>query len=638
MGSLVTELGALPEKAKRRSSQHQRRKSKLINVATSPEQKDWKNGESIGGVVAKERQLQEGRLPVIVEGKHYPRKTLESLEISHLLESNEAASESPELGPPPVAHFDVAEPIEFEPTPMLVECATQTVDCYQDHEDDVKPLPETLERRRRRRASALLEDMSTPNVAVTEVSNAAEQNISLKSGAKRKLDGRGHGHHEEDDISGLDDFAYERKTIAAETPQVRCRGTRFRKSGTASVPSSVGTKDPAPKLEPGTRKVLAPKSTNSPSKYKMAGHSDKTVPAEDEPRKGTKDQEQLEHKEPKAPPADSSGHINPPEVKDLVIPQEPNGVAHPPKTPSDLGFLSPASTEPSTRAGPQKEIALTAAVEDVLGGADGRTSRRGRGTVSYVEPSLRAKMRRPTKELVAAVGEQTKGSNGQQQESNTRARSQERQVSHDASVIMMRTVAVKCEKSTDGFTEWKDLPEAKEEPTSPLVDKGCKSSRMESPSNAGLKAPKSRGSNANAQQLEAALESLRIFDGPESSPKDSPDTVEVACRKTSRRHSSNPDSLKRVDQEFGRPAARPDRPQARNTTTRLNDPPPRPISAASLRTDSLGREEKMGLKRSASVTTLKSLAGMKRAHGDVVPSAAVAGKTERAAARRSMIG
>jgi Shugoshin C terminus len=630
VGTLITELGALPEKAKRRSSQHQRRKSGLVELAKSPDQKDWKNRPAVGGVVAG-----EGRLPVIVEGKHYPRKTLESLEISRNMGDETGASDSPELGPPPVAHFDVAEPIDFVPQPLPAGDTVQTLDKSQDHEEDIKPLPDNLERRRRRRASALIEDMSTLNETTTEVSNAAEQRMSLKSGAKRKLDVREHGYREESGPSELDDFAFQRKAIASETPQSRAKGSRFTKLGTVSIPSSGTTDDSATKLEPGGRKVLAPKSTNSPSKSRRVFANEKVIPANGEVTDRAKTRESIEHKKRTATAADSSIHISPPEAKAIVLSQEPTITELQPKTPAGLDPFSPVSTEPLARVGQQSEIALTASVEDVLGGADGRTSRRARGAVSYAEPSLRAKMRRPTKELVAAVVEPTNSFKGQHRESSARAESQERQPSQELSTVKMRTVTIKREQPTDGSLAWKGLPEAQEEPPSPLVNKVAKSSSKESPQEAVEVAERSPEANTDTQHLETALDSLTIFDGPESSPHDSPHTVAVDSRKTSRRHSSNPATLRKVSQEFSKPAPPSDRPQPKNSAARMSDRPPRPSSATSLRKENLGQDDRVGLKRSASVTTLKSSEGTNNTIiGSGVHSVPGAGRTERAAARR----
>ena len=79
-----------------------------------------------------------------------------------------------------------------------------------------------------------------------------------------------------------------------------------------------------------------------------------------------------------------------------------------PKTPGLIGVLSPISTQPSEARPESKD---TPPPPDLgsrnVGGGDaanaGRGSRRGRSNVSYAEPSLNSKMRRPTKDLVDAV-------------------------------------------------------------------------------------------------------------------------------------------------------------------------------------------------------------------------------------------
>lgn len=651
VSSLVTELGSLPEKAKRRSSQLQRRKSGLVEIVRSPEPKDWKNRQTFGGVVAGERQIQDGRLPVIVEGKHYPRKTLESLEISRIVDGDTAASESPEIGPPPVAHFDVAEPIDYAPAPARAGGCAQREDDDQDGEDNVKPLPGNLERRRKRRASALLEDMPALNTSSTDVSNAADDNMPLKSGAKRKLDSRDDAYKEQSCPSELDDFSFQRKTTTSDTPQTRPRGSRFTKPGTTSATSNTSAKVSGAKLEPASRKILAPKSTNSPSKSKRRAVNDKIGFTKDATEDKARIRDPVDHKKAIAT-VNSSTLAQPSKVENIVLPQEPDRTDLPPKTPAGLDLFSPVSTSSSARVEQQPEIALTASVEDVLGGTDGRASRRARGAVSYAEPSLRAKMRRPTKELVAAVGEQTNGFKALERESSARAESQERQASEDSSVAKMRIVAIKREKPEDDeAVAWKGLAQANDEPPSPLVNKVAKpSSKRASETPSTVTGDPGTGQSATTQQLESALENLSIFDGPDSSPHDPPPDTDavstIQSRKTSSgRHSSNPAGLRRVGQDFEKSQI-PDRP---NSKTAL---PPRPSSAASLRKDrdnsntnngTSGRNENDkvdNLKRSASVTTMRSKDGGGiglGAEGDGSSGGvmtAAAGRSERAAARR----
>lgn len=78
-----------------------------------------------------------------------------------------------------------------------------------------------------------------------------------------------------------------------------------------------------------------------------------------------------------------------------------------PKTPGVLEIFSPASTQPSEarpegRSGTPPPIGLGAGTATDAAG-EGRGSRRARAQVSYAEPSLVSKMRRPGKEMAPAV-------------------------------------------------------------------------------------------------------------------------------------------------------------------------------------------------------------------------------------------
>lgn len=79
-----------------------------------------------------------------------------------------------------------------------------------------------------------------------------------------------------------------------------------------------------------------------------------------------------------------------------------------PETPAGLDPFSPSSSQPSTA---RVESRDTPPPPD-LHSEGQRPSRRSRGAVSYAEPSLRDKMRRPTKELVDAVNGEGKSNRG----------------------------------------------------------------------------------------------------------------------------------------------------------------------------------------------------------------------------------
>lgn len=75
----------------------------------------------------------------------------------------------------------------------------------------------------------------------------------------------------------------------------------------------------------------------------------------------------------------------------------------PPKTPTATDILSPTSTQPSARTDSRDTPPPQSSAAPNIFSSCSRPSRRSRSAVSYAEPSLRRKMRRPTKELVGAV-------------------------------------------------------------------------------------------------------------------------------------------------------------------------------------------------------------------------------------------
>lgn len=109
--------------------------------------------------------------------------------------------------------------------------------------------------------------------------------------------------------------------------------------------------------------------------------------------------------------------------------------------------------------------------------AAGRGSRRSRGSVSYAEPNLRVKMRRPTKDLVDAVG------TGERPQHLATVLVEESNMGVEfSSKKDVRTVFIKKEHNADTTDLWKSLPSTdnphhhdgnRKEPTSPLRNKGC---------------------------------------------------------------------------------------------------------------------------------------------------------------------
>lgn len=116
------------------------------------------------------------------------------------------AVDSPELGPPPIAHFEDGDPTKFDPSEDNLHPSKILIT-----EDDIQPsIFANLETRKRRRETTNLRDTISLGMDSDDVKHpiTAEQpsliRKSLKSGAKRKLDvasdeHRGGGKDFEDD-------------------------------------------------------------------------------------------------------------------------------------------------------------------------------------------------------------------------------------------------------------------------------------------------------------------------------------------------------------------------------------------------------------------------------------------------------
>ncbi|MCJ1304936.1 hypothetical protein MMC08_007749 [Hypocenomyce scalaris] len=142
LGSLVTELGGIGNDGRHNRSPP--RKSGRASHKQSPDQKNWKNAltlsEATGGL--------DGRLPPIVEDKYFPRRTMDAEELLGILSDPANAIDSPDLGPPPVAHFDEGDPIKFDASRKVEEPALDAP------EETPQPLFANLETRRKRRESS----------------------------------------------------------------------------------------------------------------------------------------------------------------------------------------------------------------------------------------------------------------------------------------------------------------------------------------------------------------------------------------------------------------------------------------------------------------------------------------------------
>ncbi|KAK5053041.1 hypothetical protein LTR84_002015 [Exophiala bonariae] len=630
--SLVSEVPQILEKAATSRS----RKSGVEKLKTTSEA-EWKTRSAMREALAKEKNDGlDGRLPGIVEGKLYPRRTLEPADVIALRDEATAqdSTESPDLGPPPVAHFDVQDPIKFDTSRQSEQASA----------DDVSQLPSTLERRRRRRTSALLQDMSKEEDSVVEQPVETTTSPLLKAGAKRKLDASELEEPTRRQSSESEEFVFQRRQDQAGGLAGGRKSSRFarppgRENDLVNINPTL-----SPQKNVAGRKILAPKTTNSPAKRKV--QLVEKVEALDDSRKDDIRQIAKPSRKIKLPPALEK-------LESSYIPVRDERDDLQPKTPAALSedILSPVSTEPSVRNTHQtkSEAAVLDSVEDVLNGSIGRGSRRARPAISYAEPSLRDKMRRPGKELVGAV----EGLDKQREttSSHSRGTSLDPGRFEGENENQVRLPAnFKQERNPLSDNRWKELPltSKKEEPASPLRDKERKEKIREKPSHSSSRTETASVPNDNArtpssssmpapnlinndglyaEDLKNAVERLSIFDPPVSSPledskeyndKDAAKAVQAATSSRrrvsnnatpsanllSRRHSMQPSS----SLSSSNPSDPPISSHSRTSQSGTNAPaPPRPSSAASLHNHaptSTGANN--GLKRSASSSAMSS--------------------------------
>ncbi|KAL8910158.1 MAG: hypothetical protein Q9171_004536 [Xanthocarpia ochracea] len=478
LGALVQELGNNQKSTEERRAL--RRKSGVkVSPRTSPDQRNWKNALTISEVTGGA----DGRLPPIVEGKYYPRKTLDADELAGLLSTSGDPADSPDLGPPPIAHFDAGDPIKFDANQQDTLMPVRV-----EKEGDLNPaLFANLETRRKRRESSQLRDSTTfepsdmPTSQGKELGDHIRPRYAMKSGAKRKFTAREEEEQVEDATAPeADNFLYNRSTIVAQSDiegGTKLGSSQLEKQAVQAKFEGFTTQRDRLHGKPKTnntsahncRNVLAPKSVNtdpvsSPVKPRRPGEGEKVArPSHDvasKPRERNRSKEQLpsqrfgrsvQASELAVADAKANSHSVPPPSR--PAPETP--------APPSLDALSPNGSEPpaarpTSRDTPPPEDLDPETANTNSFGSMGRSSRRQRGSVSYAEPNLRDKMRRPTKDLVDAVAAEERLQQKKNIKNEIEEEGTEPLVTGEAP-SKMRTVVIKREP-TDDVPDWKAAP------------------------------------------------------------------------------------------------------------------------------------------------------------------------------------
>ena len=299
-------------------------------------------------------------------------------------------TDSPEIGPPPVSQF-------VDEDPVKIDLPTRS---KKSEPEDISALDPALsvsieQRRKRRDSSVSWESRRSSKIEATPI--AKENTASLKTGAKRKLsvrDNEEHGAVAKPTESSIDEFKFTR--VASED---RAKSMPQSERSGSKVARELAIARGAPRLKqstataPSSRKALAPKSVNdSPKKNSNPSfHEDFKAAKGEIPRENSlKDRQREKHQDP----VSIKLSLADPPLQTVEVQPEP-------ETPAGLDLFSPPSSQPSTARNESRD---TPPPQDIGPGVDGqRPNRRARPAVSYAEPNLRDKMRRPTKELVDAV-------------------------------------------------------------------------------------------------------------------------------------------------------------------------------------------------------------------------------------------
>ncbi|KAK3989861.1 hypothetical protein QBC44DRAFT_381200 [Cladorrhinum sp. PSN332] len=369
-GALLGNLGMEPP-AKRHSSSEGRRFSKpRRSSARSPPARKRRDTNVDPETLA----AQEGRLPPIFENKSYPRATMNSDEILALCAAAaDTSNDSLELGPPPVSRFIEEIPVKHDSPVRRIaddEHLTITRPPKLDFEKKIPLSPEPVKKPESTvvKEIEVRSDKEAGSAAQTAPTPTLQ---TVRAGAKRK-------YGDENNVA--------KAAMALE------KSIENATSAEKSLPRREAQKRRSIKELPTNRKrqPLAAKSTNegvySPKKAPMLDTKKATKPAE------PKDLAMKDAAPTPQPPAKSIPKIHLPSPVTAL--PEPADILLSPTTPSARDSEEPRQPMPHDTP-PPAHISSE--------GETSRPSRRARAAVSYAEPNLRDKMRRPTKELFDAV-------------------------------------------------------------------------------------------------------------------------------------------------------------------------------------------------------------------------------------------
>ncbi|KAI0882469.1 uncharacterized protein GGS22DRAFT_195750 [Annulohypoxylon maeteangense] len=485
-GTMLAGLGhePIPKSRSPRESKKAKHRSSIGRMSMS----EWKRRDTMNSSSMKDLEAaaaQEGRLAPIWENKPCPRETLTRDEILALRSVVDDNDDSPDLGPPPVSRFVDEDPVKIDlPARRLLPTSDYSPPEKPSYELEAKPESPSSPKVDVRKDEAI-NDATTINIESQDARSAMAEsptNNTVKAGLKRKQ--REEDEKENTVISRLTSLT---AAVVKEGPgSEKAMNVKPRTLGRPIKPPS-SRKEARDKTSASAapRKPLSAKSSNEYIK------SPKKNAKPSAPEEVTKDD-----LKPKKNPTPVEIPLPPPQSPEPVAVMNVEIETETETLSAEPNLAVPDTPEPM----PRDEVRDTPPPTDISSrGETSRGSRRARAAVSYAEPNLRDKMRRPSKQLLDAVSGEGK---------NIRRTSQSS--SGPSSVV----------KSEEKAGSWKDLPSAHSARStpdvmaSPLAQKGSRNSSTDDLSTSVVVNRKTRN-----PQVVGDVDSSSLLSGSKSGPR-----------------------------------------------------------------------------------------------------------------------
>ncbi|AEO71355.1 uncharacterized protein THITE_2123600 [Thermothielavioides terrestris NRRL 8126] len=385
--ALLGTLGVEPP-SKRRSSGERTLAKPRPSVATSPPRRRRRDTTVDAETLAE----QEGRLPPIYENKTYPRATMNSEEILALCAAAADTSDSPDLGPPPVSRFVDEDAVQHDspaqadvpdsPKPSLPLPPLSPLNYDRVPSRSPEPSGE-LEGIVAKQATPSKETSSaTPSKETSSARQAVPEPVvqPIRAGAKRKY--------------GDDNEPIQRVMVHPGKENDVAPGKTFPARG-GQKRRSIKDLSSSRREKGGARVPLATKSTNADLSSPLK--SGEVAPLKEVKKEQEQDAKRSipkgEANVPKSLPRVEIPAPETPAIAEVLLEAETALPLEIPTSPSTPDHARKKEVPHDTP--PPADISST--------GETSRPSRRARAPISYAEPNLRDKMRRPTKQLFDAV-------------------------------------------------------------------------------------------------------------------------------------------------------------------------------------------------------------------------------------------